>query len=428
MRVASVTLGCKVNQYETQAMETELRERGHEICRKDEHPDVYIINTCAVTAESGRKSRQAVRRALQADPGAIVAVCGCFSQLSPEETKALGAHLVSGSAGRMSFVDEIERIYKSREEKLLHDDPLKRRAFEPLPAGSASGRTRALLKIEDGCVNFCSYCIIPYVRGPVRSLAPEDAVREAVRLRGEGYTELVITGIEISSYGRDLKDGTGLPELVSKIAAAAPGMRLRLGSLEPSVVTEDFCDRLPKEGLCCHFHLSAQSGSSETLRRMNRKYDAPGLISAARLLEKYFLGCALTADFITGFPGETEEEFRETLETAERCGFFQMHVFPYSVRPGTAAASMDGHVPESVKAERAARMRELGARMKRRYLDTCVGRDLSVLPETKKDGACFGHAANYCPVRFRGPFERGKIVTVHITGVSGEELVGNMIN
>ena len=428
MRVASVTLGCKVNQYETQAMETELRRRGHEICAKDEHPDVYIINTCAVTAESGRKSRQAVRRALQADPDAIVAVCGCFSQLSPEETKALGAHLVSGSSERMGFVDEIEKIFRSREKKLLHDDPMKRRVFEPLPAGSASGRTRALLKVEDGCVNFCSYCVIPYVRGPVRSLPPEDAVREAVRLRGEGYTELVITGIEISSYGRDLRDATDLPKLVSRIAEAAPGMRLRLGSLDPSAVTEDFCERLPREDLCDHFHLSAQSGCSETLGRMNRKYDAPGLIKAALLLKRHFPGCALTADFITGFPGETEEEFCRTLETAERCGFFQMHVFPYSVRPGTSAAGMDGHVPESVKAERAARMRELGARMKRQYLESCIGRKLLVLPETIKDGVCFGHAANYCPVRYKAPFERGKIVTVHITGVSGEELVGNMIN
>lgn len=425
MKIASITLGCKVNQYETQAMEAELRKRGHEICSKNEHPDVYIINTCAVTAESGRKSRQVIRRVLAADPQALVAVCGCFSQLSPEETKALGAHLVSGSGERMKFVDELERMFTERGQLLLHDDPMQRNSFEPLIAGSVHGRTRAMLKIEDGCENFCAYCIIPYVRGPIRSLSAEKAISEAKRLREEGYSELVITGIEITSY-RDAEQNLGLAQLVAKIAQAVPDIRLRLGSLYPSAIDEEFCKSLPRHGLCEHFHLSVQSGCSATLERMNRKYDAKTLIEAAERLRKYFPNCAFTADIITGFPGETEEEFLESMNTVKRIGFASMHVFPYSIRPGTVAESLDNQIPEHVKTERAAHMRNLEQQMKKEYLQSCIGKKMKVLLETEKNGESFGHAENYCAVSVKGGGKRGDIVTVHISEVLGDQLVGNI--
>ncbi len=414
MKIATVTLGCKVNQYETQAMERALEQRGHSLCRLDASPDAVIINTCAVTAESGRKSRQAVRRAKSSAPGAVIAVCGCFSQLSPEETAGLGADLVFGSGERMPFVEELEKVFAGRKKLVRVDDAAERKIFEPLSAGSVTGRTRAMLKIEDGCENWCAYCVIPSVRGPVRSLEPDLAVSEAVRLAAEGYRELVITGIEISSYGRDLGSGVGLASLVSRIAAAAPEMRLRLGSLDPAAVTEDFCAALPSAGLCRHFHLSVQSGCTATLRRMNRRNTAEELIAVTDLLRRRFPGCALTADLITGFPGEDEREFAETLETVRRCAFSSMHVFPYSRRPGTRACDMPGQVTEAVKAERAARVRALAGEMKAEYLASCVGKTLNVLFETEKNGLSTGHSDNYCTVCAAKTGLRGQLLDVEI--------------
>ncbi len=427
MKIKSVTLGCKVNQCETQAMETSLRERGHEVCAEGEIPDTYIINTCAVTAESVRKSRQAVRRALSTYPDAIIAVCGCFSQLSPEETRKLGAHLVSGSGDRIRFAEDLERVFNDRSEVMLVDDPMSRQLFEELPAGSVAGRTRAMLKIQDGCENFCAYCIIPYVRGPVRSLLPQKAVEQAKRLAEEGFRELVITGIEISSYGKDLHS-LSLPELTAMIAEAAPQLRLRLGSLDPSAIDENFCENLPRENLCRHFHLSVQSGCDETLKRMNRKYDVEALLKSVELLRKYFPGCAITGDLIAGFPGETEDEFAKTLETIRKCAFSSMHVFVYSLRPGTAAASMVGHLPEAVKSERAKKARGIAAEMKAHYLKSCIGQDYEVLIETEDGETSCGHADNYCLVKAIGKPGRGEVVTVHITGVSDEILIGNITN
>ncbi|MEA4994427.1 MAG: radical SAM protein, partial [Oscillibacter sp.] len=265
MKIAIYTLGCKVNQYETQAMEQELSRRGHEIVSFSDGADAYVVNTCSVTAVSDQKSRQMLSRARREHPGAVVAVCGCYPQTRPEDVRKLDVDLIAGTGDRMGFLDLLEQELEDRRPMEAVDRVFDRRAFEILPAGGLEGRTRAMLKVEDGCVNFCSYCIIPYARGPVRSLPPEEAAARAEELAAAGYREMVLTGIEISSWGADLKTGQSLIDLMELLSAAAPGLRLRLGSLEPRTIDEDFCRRAAKlPNLCPQFHLSMQSGCDAT--------------------------------------------------------------------------------------------------------------------------------------------------------------------
>ena len=426
MKIAIYTLGCKVNQYETQAMERELLRRGHTLTGFDGPADAYIVNTCTVTAVSDKKCRNIIRRARSSAPAAVVAVCGCYAQTDPEAVAALGVDLVSGSAGRLEFLNRLEALLQSRGEPVVEvDKALSRREFERLPAGGAAGRTRAMLKVEDGCVNFCAYCIIPYARGPVRSLPLDEAAEQARRLAGEGYREVVLTGIEISSWGQDLKTGQTLIDLIEAVCAAAPGLRVRLGSLEPRTVTEDFCRRcaaLPN--LCPHFHLSLQSGCDATLARMNRKYGAARYYQSVELLRAYFDCPGITADLIAGFPGETEEEFARTLAFLEKCSFSAMHVFPYSRRPGTPADAMPDQVPKGEKEERARRAIALAARMERRWLEGQMGKILPVLFEEEKGGQWQGHAPNYALVRVKGEELHNRLLDVKITGAEGEALTG----
>ena len=426
MKVSIYTLGCKVNQYETQALETELVRRGHSLVPFEGEADAYIINTCSVTAVSDKKSRNVVRRARRRSPAAVVAVCGCYVQTHAEEAQTLGADLLMGTNDRMGFVDALERAVSGRQAPIVDvDDAMKRRSFEVLPAGGMEGRTRALLKVEDGCVNFCSYCIIPYARGPIRSLPLADAVAETARLAQEGYRELVITGIEISSWGRDLEGKPELIDLIEAICAAAPGLRVRLGSLEPRTITEDFCRRcsaLPN--LCPHFHLSLQSGCDATLKRMNRKYDTARYLESVQLLRAHFDAPAITTDLIVGFPGETEEEFAQTLSFLEQCAFSSMHIFPYSPRPGTPAAALKEQVPAAVKEERAHRTAQTAQAMERHYLEGLVGRTLSVLFEQDEEGCSKGHAPNYVEVRLKEPGLHNVVRDVIVTGVEEDHLIG----
>ena len=425
MKYIISTLGCKVNQYETQAMETFLMEKGHERAVPGELAELIIVNTCAVTAESGRKSRQTIRRLRDENPGALVAVCGCYSQIEPEAAEALGAEIVFGANLRTEFIEAIERRIQGGEGCRNIDAPFKRREFELLPAGAMDHRTRAMLKIQDGCVNFCTYCIIPYTRGRLRSLPLDVAAAETKKLHDEGFKEIVLTGIEVASYGVDLPGKPGLADIIEVVAAAAPGMRIRLGSLEPTVITEDFCRRLAATGkLCRHFHLSLQSGCSETLARMRRKYDAEGFYKAVELLREAFPGCALTADLICGFPGETEEEFAATLAFLEKCAFSSVHVFPYSIRPGTKAADMPGQLEKAEKASRARRAQSVAKRSGKAYLAACVGQTLPVLFEREDNGVCVGHGDNYVEVSVTGECLRGLVKNVKITGIQGEMLVG----
>ncbi len=426
MLAAIYTLGCKVNQYETQAMEQELVRRGHTLVPFDQRADVYIVNTCSVTAVSDKKSRQMIRRCRKLNPDAVVAACGCYVQTHAAEAAGLDVDLIAGTGDRMAFLDLLEQVTREKQVTLL-DDALKRRTFEVLPAGGMAERTRAMLKVEDGCVNFCTYCIIPYARGPVRSLPKAEAAAQTEQLRREGYRELVFTGIEISSWGHDLKNGETFIDLLEAVSAAAGDMRLRLGSLEPRTITEDFCRRaaaLPN--LCPHFHLSLQSGCDATLRRMNRKYDTARFRQSVALLHRYFDRPAVTTDLICGFPEETEEEFAQTLAFIEECGFAAMHIFPYSIRPGTKAAAME-QVPPAVKEARAARAAEAAERMHRAYLEGCVGRVYPVLFEQPRDGRYTGHAPNYMEVAAAGEGLHNIVKNVRITGVDGELLTGEVL-
>jgi len=426
MKISIYTLGCKVNQYETAAMERTLLERGHELVPFDGPADAYIINTCTVTAVSDKKSRQMIRRARKQSPQAVVAVCGCYAQTQPEEIRKLDVDLISGTGDRMKFLDLVENAVREKEPVMALDEALRRRRFEPLPAGGLAERTRAMLKVEDGCANFCSYCIIPYARGPVRSLPLEAAKGEVRRLKREGYREIVLTGIEISSWGRDLAGTPELTGLVEAVCREGDGMRVRLGSLEPRTVTEDFCRRaaaLPN--LCPHFHLSMQSGCDATLRRMNRKYDTARYYESVALLRRYWDRPAVTTDLITGFPGETEEEFSETLAFLRRCAFAEMHIFPYSIRPGTPAAAME-QVPGPVKEERAARAAAVAEEMNGEYLQECVGQVFQVLYEQPRDGLFQGHAENYMTVAAAGEGLHNRVVPTRIVGVRGGLLLGEV--
>ena len=428
MKIAICTLGCKVNQYETQAMERELTARGHALVPFEGPADAYVVNTCTVTAVSDKKSRQMLRRARKQSPDAVVAVCGCYAQTHPEEVRALDVDLIAGTGDRMAFLDLLEHAVREREPVVRLDEAMRRRSFEILPAGGLSARTRAMLKVEDGCTNFCSYCIIPYARGPVRSLPLAEAEAEARRLAEEGYREIVLTGIEISSWGRDLPGKPPLMDLVEAVCRAAEGVRVRLGSLEPRTVTEDFCRRgsvLPN--LCPHFHLSMQSGCDATLARMNRKYDTKRYKKSVDLLNGFFDRPAVTTDWIVGFPGETEEEFSATLAFVRTCGFAAMHVFPYSIRPGTPAAAL-AQVPGPVKEERAARAGALAEELRGVYLQGCVGRVYNVLYEQEADGLFQGHAPNYMTVAVKGEDLHNRVLPTRILGVRDGGILGELMD
>ena len=427
MKYIISTLGCKVNQYETQAMETLLQSHGHEPAKAGERADAVIVNTCAVTAESGRKSRQTIRRLREENPGAVIAVCGCYSQLDPDEAEELGARVIFGAADRTKLVEAVERAVSEGESCRDIDAPFERRMFEKLPAGAVSGRTRAMLKIQDGCVNFCSYCIIPYTRGRLRSLPIADAVEETARLDAGGYKELVLTGIEVASYGRDLPEKPGLADVICAVTQAAPDMRIRLGSLEPTVITEDFCRRLAETGrLCRHFHLSLQSGCDKTLKAMNRKYDTAGFYHAVELLRQYFPGCALTCDLITGFPGETEADQQQTLSFIRKCAFADMHIFPYSRRPGTPADAMPDQCENAVKSRRAHEAQQVAEEMHQAFLEANLGQTLPVLFETEADGLWTGHSDSYVLVSAPGENLRGSVRQVLITERRGDQLFGHL--
>ena len=427
MRVAIYTLGCKVNQYETQAMERELTARGHQVVDFAAEADAYVVNTCSVTAVSDQKSRQVIHRVQRDHPGAVVAVCGCYPQTHADDVRKLGVDLMAGTGDRTGFLHLLEEAVTEKRRIEAIDQPFERRVFEVLPAGGLPERTRAMLKVEDGCANFCSYCIIPYARGRVRSLPIPTAAEQTRQLAAEGYREIVVTGIEISSWGRDLKTGESLIDLLEAVCAAAPDLRFRLGSLEPRTVTEDFCRRasaLPN--LCPQFHLSLQSGCDGTLRRMNREYDTARFAQSVDLLNQYFEHPAITTDLITGFPEETEEEFEKTLDFIRRCRFAQMHIFPYSIRPGTPAAKMH-QVPKAVKEERARRAAEIAAELHRTYLEECVGAVYPVLFEQPKGDKYAGHAPNYMEVLADGTDLHNQVRNVRITGSDGTSLLGELL-
>ena len=415
MKIGFYTLGCKVNQYETQAMEQLLHTQGHTTGTLADPCDAYIINTCSVTAVADKKNRAMIRRCRRDHPEAVIAVCGCYPQHDAAALEKLQVDVIGGSADRRAFLEQVLTAVQTRAHSCQVDNALRRRSFEVLPAGGLEGRTRSMLKVQDGCVNFCTYCIIPYTRGPVRSAPLALAVEQAKELAAQGYREIVITGIEIASWGVDLPGKPGLGVLLQAVCEAVPHLRVRLGSLEPRIITAEFCKILRSlPNLCPQFHLSMQSGCDTVLARMKRKYDTARYLESVALLKAAFPGCAVTTDMIVAFPGETEEEFAESLAFIRRCGFADMHIFPYSRRPGTPADKMPGQHPNAVKEARSKAAIAVAEEMKRDYLQDLIGTRLEVLFEEPEAGFFTGHAPNYVKVYVPDPVASNTVAPVLI--------------
>ena len=428
MKFAFYTLGCKTNQYETQAMERLLSEQGHSIGRWEDACDGYVINTCSVTAVADKKNRAVIRRCRKNHPDAVIAVCGCYSQHAADAVRALEVDLIGGSANRQEFVKLLVETAPNRIHKEQLDAALRRRNFEILPAGGLQERTRAMLKVQDGCVNFCSYCIIPYTRGPIRSVPLEVAVEQAKELAARGYKEIVITGIEIASWGQEWSEKRPMTEMVAAICEAVPEVRIRLGSLEPRVITEESCAELAKyPNLCPQFHLSMQSGCDTVLERMKRKYDTARYFESVELLKKYFPGCAITTDMIVAFPGETEAEFAQSLAFIRKCGFADMHIFPYSRRPGTPADKMPGQHNNDTKESRSRSAIAVAEEMSLAFRENLIGTVHEVLFEEPEDGLFAGHAPNYVKVYVQGENLHNQIKKVRITALYNEGLLGTIV-
>ena len=427
MKFAFYTLGCKVNQYETQAMERLLQDQGHKIGTFEDDCDGYIINTCSVTAVADKKNRAVIRRCRREHPDAIIAVCGCYTQHAPEAARDLGVDVLGGSGGREEFLSDLLAAAGDRQHREHIDAALRRRTFEVLPAGGLSERTRAMLKVQDGCVNFCSYCIIPYTRGPVRSAPISLAVKQAKGLADAGYREIVITGIEIASWGVDLPGKPEFSELLEAVCKAVPQCRIRLGSLEPRIITRDFCGKISGlPNLCPQFHLSMQSGCDTVLERMKRKYDTARYLESVRLLEEFFPHCAVTTDMIVAFPGETEEEFQQSLAFIRQCGFADMHIFPYSRRPGTPADKMPGQLGNAVKEDRSRRAMAVAGEMSKAYRERLVGSVQEVLFEETEGDHYTGHAPNYVKVYTKGSDLHNRIRNVKITAPYKDGVLGEL--
>ena len=429
MRFGFYTLGCKVNQYETQAMEQLLTAMGHQVASFREPCDGYIINTCSVTAIADRKNRTVIRRCRRENPQAVIGVCGCYSQHASAEVAALGVDVVGGSAQREEFLQQMLQAIATRQPHVSVDKALARRSFEVLPAGGLTERTRAMLKVQDGCVNFCTYCIIPYTRGPVRSAPLELAVAQAQELAQKGYREIVVTGIEIASWGVDLPGKPGLETLISAVCRAVPQLRVRLGSLEPRIITPQFCAEIAQlPNLCDHFHLSLQSGCDTVLARMRRKYDTARYLESVSVLKTYFPGCAVTTDMIVAFPGETEEEFSQSLSFIRRCGFADMHIFPYSRRPGTPADKMPGQNGNAVKEQRSRDAIAVAEEMKKQFLQNMVGDTVQVLFEETDGNYYTGHTTNYVKVYAKGENLHNCLASVRLEGLHAEGLAGTCVS
>ncbi len=427
-KAASFALGCKVNQYESEAIAELFAEKGYEIVGIDEEADVYVINTCTVTNFGDKKSRQLIRKVKRQNENAIVAVVGCYAQTAPKELMEIaGVNLVIGTKDRAQIVEMVEQYDRANGVENHVSDIMKERVFEPLSIQKLANRTRAYLKIQDGCSQYCSYCIIPYARGPIRSREPQEVVAEVKRLAENGFKEVVLTGIHVASYGKDRRD-TSLLDILKQVHEVEGIERIRFSSIEPNVVTEEFAQTmaaLPK--VCDHFHLSLQSGCDKTLKEMNRKYDTEKYRQAAATLRKYLPKVALTTDIIVGFPGETEEDFRESYAFAEEIGFAKIHVFPYSPKRGTPAAARKDQLLNAVKAERSHTLIQLSDKMAADFLADAVGTDAEVLYERAVgDGIYEGHTTNYMKVHGRSEVDlTNRIAKTHITRAEGEMLFGD---
>lgn len=384
-KAALHNLGCKVNAYETEAMQHLLEEAGYEIVPFTQKADVYVINTCSVTNMADRKSRQMLHKAKKNNPDSIVVAAGCYVQTSEKEVlNDLSVDIVIGNDRKHDLVRLLEEYSLDSVNDTVDDINDGKHDFEELFIDQTKEHTRAFIKVQDGCNQFCSYCIIPYARGRVRSRRFENVIAEVERLAANGFKEIVLTGIHLSSYGVDFEEATGLLELIQAVNAVKGIERIRLGSLEPKIVTEHFASELSKlDKICPHFHLSLQSGCDATLKRMNRKYTTKEYERGCELLRKYFVHPAITTDVIVGFPGETEEEFEQTKAYLEHIHFYEMHIFKYSKRKGTRAAVMPDQVDEQIKAARSEKLIALGHDMSKEFRKFYIGKNEEVLFEEK---------------------------------------------
>ena len=429
-KIASYALGCKVNQYESEAIAELFAEKGYDVVSIEDQADVYIINTCTVTNFGDKKSRQLIRKVKRQNPDAIVAVVGCYAQTAPEEISAVeGVNLVIGTKDKSQVVKMVEDYRKEMGVQNFVTDIMHERVFEPLEIKRLQNRTRAYLKIQDGCSQFCSYCIIPYARGPIRSRAPQDVIAEVKRLAENGFREVVLTGIHVASYGKDRKDIT-LTEIIQQVHAVEGIERIRFSSIEPNVVTEEFAQAmaaLPK--VCDHFHLSLQSGCDKTLEQMRRRYDTAQYRRAVALLRKYLPDAALTTDIIVGFPGESEEDYQQSKAFAEEIGFSKIHVFPYSPKKGTPAAERKDQLPNAVKQQRSHDLILASERMTEAFLQAHVGKEKEVLFERMVYPDVYeGHTTNYMKVHAKSTEDlTNQCKMVHMLKVEGETAFGEIV-
>lgn len=431
-KVSFITLGCKVNQYDSDAMRTLFVKNGYRQAGEDENADVYVINTCSVTSIGDRKSRQMVRRIRRSHPDAIIAVAGCYAQLAPEVFEKMGdVDVIVGVHNRSHIVDYVEEAKKRTDHKPLNEtvDIMKVKTFENMSVDvTGEVKTRAFVKVQEGCDNYCTFCIIPYARGKLKSRLQKDAVEEIKKLVSQGYREVVLTGIHLGNYGKDLHDGTSLATLVAELVKIPDLLRIRLGSVESVELSEELISIIKNEPkVCRHLHLPIQSGSDAVLKGMNRHYRLPQFKALIRELREKVPGIALTTDLIVGFPGETEENFLETLDTLKELKFSGIHVFPYSRRTGTPAATYPNQVTNEVKKERVHRVQELEKEISLEYRSQFMGKVVHVLAEEVKNGYFEGLTGEYIRVSIKDShIERGHMYPVRIDTITEDGLAGNV--
>lgn len=426
-KVAFYTLGCKVNQYETNAMIQQFQEHGYELVDFEEKADIYIINTCTVTNMSDKKSREMLRRAKKQNPVSTLVAVGCYAQVGKEKLEQIPEiDLILGTNEKNNIVAYVEKYRKEKKREEVVTDVMQMREFQDFGTITYTDKNRAAIKVQDGCDRFCSYCIIPYARGRVRSRKIESVVKEAEEISKKGVKEIVITGIHIASYGKDLPGNISLIHLLEALNAVPTIQRIRLGSLEPKLMTKEFIERLVKlEKICDHFHLSLQSGCNATLARMNRRYTTEEFYEVVTMLRQAYPNVSLTTDIIVGFPGETEEEFEETYQFLQKVQFYKMHVFKYSPRSGTKAAQMKEQIDGNKKEIRSNRLLELSDKNQQEQNKKEIGKVVEVLWEEYKDGYYIGHTTNYEEVKINTQEQLENTITkVTITGTNGLTLLG----
>ncbi|MCR4925204.1 MAG: tRNA (N(6)-L-threonylcarbamoyladenosine(37)-C(2))-methylthiotransferase MtaB [Clostridiales bacterium] len=432
MKIAFFTLGCKVNQYETQAMSELVAKNGYEVVEHSEKADIYVINSCTVTAESDKKTRQAVRRFKRNNPESVVILTGCMPQAYPEAAESLKeADIIIGNKNDCNILDVIDDYFLTGQRIFKVTQHQKGDNFIVSPISKFNERTRAFVKIQDGCNRFCSYCIIPTSRGRVRSKPIEEIKLELESLAENGYKEIVLVGINLSSYGQDFDNGLNICDAVECACSIEKIERVRLGSLEPDHITKEVIESWAKqEKLCPQFHISLQSGCDETLKRMNRHYNTEEYRQLCKNLRENFKDCSLTTDVMVGFSGETDEEFEKSLDFVKEIGFEKVHIFPYSVRVGTRAEHFENQVEKCVKEKRASIMQQECAKIRADFLKRQIGKEVEVLLETRStDGKFEGYTPNYTPVLIENcNGECGNIVKAKIIDISGDACIGEKTN